>query len=261
MTDLRVFVEAWKSAADAVVELAEGLTVEQLQLPTDCPEWTVHDVLAHLAHLETVLLSAPEPAGDAAVVPSDYTAAGVAERRSVPTPDVVTEFQHAVAARYSALAELPEDPSQIAPVTPSGVPWSWETLLRNRVVDVWTHEQDVRRAVDLPGNLGSAGAAVTAHTFAAGMPFVLGKKVKAPAGTAVRWVVDGGVPFTVGAVVGDDGRARRDDDAEPDATLTMTTEAFTVLAAGRRGPDDVEVAVEGDADLARRVLDAMTLTF
>jgi hypothetical protein len=40
----------------------------------------------------------------------------------------------------------------------------------------------------------------------------------------------------------------------------MSREAFVVLAGGRRTPEQVEVAVSGDADLATRVLAAMAVT-
>ena len=39
----------------------------------------------------------------------------------------------------------------------------------------------------------------------------------------------------------------------PTATLTMTSEAFTVLGAGRRTPDRVDVDVHGDEKLGHAV--------
>lgn len=262
MTLLPTYVEGWRLAATAVIDLAPTLDERELDLPTDCPGWSVRDVIAHLAHLEHVLTQPPEPISDEVTVVSDYTEAGVEARRGTPIADVVDELRTAVEHRAAALETLPEDPSAPAPVTPGGVPWSWDTLLRNRCIDVWVHEQDIRRAIDRPGNLGSPGAHVVSHSFAAGMTYVLGKKVGALVGTSALWQVTGEVPFTVGAVIGDDGRAHRDDAIDdPDVTLTMSTEAFTVLAAGRRTPDQVAVDVEGDADLGARILAAMTLTF
>ncbi|GAA1744342.1 maleylpyruvate isomerase family mycothiol-dependent enzyme [Aeromicrobium alkaliterrae] len=262
MDSQEMYVGAWKQSADAVVELVPTLSAEQLAAPTDCPGWSVHDVVAHLAHLEEVSNGEPEAPAGISVVASDYTEAGVAARRDVPTADLLAAFREQTATRYAFLSSTRLDLAETAPVTPAGVPWSWETLLRNRAVDLWVHEQDIRRAVDVPGDLDSLGAQVTTHTFAAGMGFVLGKKVKAPAGTTVRWLVTGGAPVTIELQVGDDGRARR---AEPgsvaDVTLALTAEAFTVLAAGRRGPADVPVEVDGDRELADAVLGAMTLTF
>ena len=47
---------------------------------------------------------------------------------------------------------------------------------------------------------------------------------------------------------------------DPTVTLRMGVEAFTVLSGGRRGPADVDVAVEGDQRLGARVLAALAVT-
>lgn len=262
MDSQEMYVTAWKQTSDAIVELVAGLTDEQLALPTDLPGWDVHDVVAHLAHLEQVASGEPQESTGVAIVPADYTNAGVDERRDVSAADLLAAFERAVASRHAALTSTRLDLADMAPVTPAGVPWTWETLLRNRAVDVWVHEQDLRRAVGQPGNLGSLGAQVTTHTFAAGMGFVLGKKAKAAPGSVVRWLVEGDVQLTIELEVGDDGRARRTKpQTSADVTLDMTSETFTVLAAGRRTPDAVEVRYAGDGDLAARVLANMALTF
>ena len=168
------------------------------------------------------------------------------------------DFADLVARRAESLAVLP-DPQAAAVNTPAGVEWTWEVALRNRVIDLWSHEQDIRRATGLPGGLDALGAHVTSATFAAALPYVLGRKAGAPAGSVVRWVVTGPVPLDTTIGVGDDGRARPTD-AVPDATVRMDTEAFTVLGAGRRTPDAVDVEIEGDRELAERVLRAMAVT-
>lgn len=262
MDSQEMYVTAWKQTSDSIIELVSSLSEEQLALPTDLPGWDVHDVVAHLAHLEQIASGDPEESTGVAIVPADYTNAGVDERRGTSTAELLAGFERDVASRHAALSATRLDLTDMAPVTPAGVPWTWETLLRNRAVDVWVHEQDIRRAVERPGSLDSLGAQVTTHTFAAGMGFVLGKKVKAEPGSVVRWLVEGDVQVTIELEVGDDGRARR---AKPqtsaDVTLDMTSETFTVLAAGRRTPDQVQVRYAGDGDLAARVLANMTLTF
>lgn len=262
MDSQEMYVTAWKQTSDAIVELVGGLTEEQLALPTDLPGWDVHDVVAHLAHLEQVATGEPEEPTGVAIVAADYTNAGVEERRGAPTGELLAGFERDVAARHAFLTSARLDLADMAPVTPAGVPWTWETLLRNRAVDVWVHEQDIRRAVGQPGSLDSLGAQVTTHTFAAGMGFVLGKKVKAEPGSVVRWLVEGDVQLSIELEIGDDGRARRaTPQTSADVTLDMTSETFTVLAAGRRTPDQVEVRYAGDGDLAARVLANMTLPF
>ncbi len=264
MSMLPTYVLAWRTSADALLDLASGLTDEQWATPTDCPGWSVQDVYAHLAHLETELCraeSSPATTEDGRQMPSEHTEPGVEARRGLPAADVVAELAASVEEWASKLDPLPEDPAAPGPMTPSGLAWSWDTLLRNRSIDMWTHEQDVRRAIGRPGGLDSPGAAVTVNTLAFALPYVLGKKVGAPEGTSVRWHVTGEVPLDTTLLVGADGRARRTDEvADPTVTLTMSTEDFAILTAGRRGPDAVHVAVTGDEQLGQRVLGAMGVT-
>lgn len=260
---LSLYVAAWRDTADRVIDLFADLTDDQLALPTDCPGWTVRDLLAHLAALEADLAAAVQ-VGVVRLgqVPPSYTQRGIEEWTGRSADELLTELRESVATRAERLeADPPTDPQARAPTGPIGLDWTWDTLLRNRVIDLWVHEQDVRRAVDRPGAMGTAGAQVTTHTFAAAVPYVVGKRVGAPVGTSVVVDVTGPVPTTVAVRVDESGRARRVD-AVDDASvrLTLDTEAFTVLGAGRRSVGDVEVAVDGDEALGRRVLKQLAVT-
>ncbi|KRC65188.1 hypothetical protein ASE12_10670 [Aeromicrobium sp. Root236] len=263
MNLLETYVRGWHEAAEAIIALAAELDDADWARQTDCTEWTVKDVVAHVAHLETELCHSAQNTYDSAAgtdVTSSYTATGVAARRDRTPAELVAELASAVELRASRLADLPDDPSALAPVTPGGVAWSWDTLLRNRSVDVWVHEQDIRRATGRPGGLDSTGAHVAVMTFSFAMPYVLGKKVKPPALSTVRWNVTGETPLELVVRVGEDGRASAIETLdEPSATLTMSTEAFTVLTAGRRTPDQLDITIEGDEELARATLDAMPI--
>jgi uncharacterized protein (TIGR03083 family) len=263
MHPLEPYVQAWHGTARDVIDLLPSLAEDDWSKPTDLPGWSVHDVAAHLAHLEAVLADRdtdPPPASSDGRSPSaDYTQAGVDARTDRSPQELIDELRHCVEARTEQLRDLP-DPSSKPGTTPGGVDWTWEVLMRNRAIDLWCHEQDIRRAVDRPGSLGTAGAQVTTHSFAAGMPFVLGKRVKPPVGTSVVWRLTGDLPMEIGAVIGDDGRAASQVADDPNATLTMTSEAFTVLGAGRRTPDQVDVTIQGDDELGHSVLEAMGLT-
>ncbi len=254
MSDLQLYVDAWHQSAQSVL----ALDPEDWDVPTDLPGWTAKDVVAHLVHLERVIVEGESAPLGGAVVPGDYTNAGVAALREVPIDQLRADLADLVGRRLDALRELP-DPQAPATNTPAGVEWTWETALRNRAIDLWTHEQDIRRAVGLPGGLDSLGAHVVTATFSAALPFILGRKAKATAGSVVSWKVTGPVPVDATIGVSDDGRARPTD-ASPTTTLTMDTETFTILAAGRRGPSDVTVTIEGDPELAARVLGAMAVT-
>lgn len=263
MIDL--YRNAWSHACHDASELFEQLRDDEIDLPTDCPGWSVRDVVAHLAHIEAVLAgTANDPAdtsgGDqGSQVTSHYTEQGVQRRRDRPFSDLVKEFDDAVQLRRVQLADIDEDGP--APATPGGVDWSWDTLLRNRVIDVWVHDQDIRRAVNRPGGMDAPAAQVTATTFSYALPLVLAKRVGAEPGTSARWIVDDPVPFDFRVTVGDDGRARfTDEPGDVDVTLRMTTEDFTILGAGRRDPAELDVEVSGDTALGERILRHMAVT-
>lgn len=257
---LRTYVDAWRHSMGAILDLE--LLPEDADRVTDLPGWSVRDIVAHLVHLEDVLADGTETAdtGGPATVPQDYTQAGVDALHEVELPDLLARLREVVDRRSHQLTVLPEDAGSPAPSTPAGAPWTWETLLRNRVIDAWMHEQDLRRALNRAGNLDSPGAQVTVQSFRAALPFVIGRRAQAPAGHPVAVVVTGSLPFATTVVVNEDGRASIDDDATAATTLTMSTEAFIVLGGGRRKPGQVPVEVDGDTELAHRVLTGLAVT-
>lgn len=264
MSSLETYVKAWRESADAILALSTELDDADWDRPTDCPGWSVKDVVAHLAHLETELCRTeqnPVVEGGAGEVVSAYTATGVADRRDQSPAEVIAELTAAVELRSSRLTVLPDDPATPAPVTPGGVAWSWGTLLRNRAVDMWVHEQDIRRATGHPGGLGSTGAQVVVMAFSFAMPYVVGKRVEAPAGSTVHWDVTGETPLQLTVRVGEDGRAGVVETFDkPSTRLSMSTETFTVLSAGRRAPDEVDVVIDGNRELGLATVATMAIT-
>ena len=266
MSALETYVIGWRESVHAIADLCGELSAEEWASPTDCPRWSVRDVVAHVAGVEAMLAgtwTAPVTvaATGGKVVSPDYTEAGVAALRDRSFEALEALLREAVARRETQLDPLPDDPTSLAPSTPADVSWSWTMLLQNRAIDVWVHEQDIRRATNRPGGLDSTGAQVTATSFAAAMAYVLGKRVAPAAGMQVVWEITGPSGFTVSLRVGEDGRgAEQQDTADADTRLAMDLETFTVLAAGRRTADQVDVDVSGDRFLAGRVLAAMAVT-
>lgn len=261
------YIATWQRACADLVALTRDLSEEEGDLPTDLPGWTVRDNVAHTAHLEAVLAGAPEEEVEVTdtahltAVTGRYTEQGVLARRDRTLAALADEIEQAVAARTAALeADPPTDGNAPPPRTPGGVAWSTEVLLRNRPLDVWMHEQDVRRAVGRPGGWDSPAAAHTLAIFAGSLPMLVGKRLAPPAGTVVRLQVpDAGVDRAV--QVGADGRAvTAPAGVEPTATVTLSPEAFVVLSGGRRDPDAVTVTITGDEKLGRRLLDVMAVT-
>ncbi|HET7356537.1 MAG TPA: maleylpyruvate isomerase family mycothiol-dependent enzyme [Nocardioidaceae bacterium] len=261
------YVVPWKAAVDDVVALLRGLDEDDWARPTDLPGWDVRAVAAHLAHVEAVLAGLEDdPAGvvpgPAGTVVAAYTEAGVRARGESTPRELVDELGKAAAIREAALKKNPPtDPKGTPDRTPGGVAWDWGTLLGNRVLDVWMHGQDVRRAVGRPGALDTAAARHTAGVFTRSFAYSVGKRVGPPDGTTVVLDVTGEVPVHL-AVAMRDRRATplpTDPDA-PEVTLRMDLETFVILGGGRRAPETLTVDMAGDHDLGARVLAAMAVT-
>ncbi len=260
-------VDLWQRACTDFLALVRQIPREQWDLPTDLAGWTVKDNVAHTAHLEAVLAGAPEetievePAPHLVGLMNYYTEQGVLARRDRDMGSLADEIEQAVATRHAALRDdPPTDPSAAPPKTPGDVPWDYRTLLSNRPLDVWMHEQDVRRAIGRPGGFDSPVAGHVLGVFGRALPMVVGKRMAPPAGTTVRLAVpDAGRCWTV--TVGGDGRAAAaDNGSEATTTVTLSPEDFVVLAGGRRGPESTQPLIAGDEELGRRLVEAMAIT-
>ena len=134
-----------------------------------------------------------------------FTEQGVVARRDATPDDLINEIRAAATARHTALlADPPTDPDAPAPGLFGAIGWSTLTLLRNRPLDLWMHEQDVRRAVGLPGGLGADAAAHSTDYLSESLGYVLAKRVGADPGTTVVLEVEGHAP--VAATVTEEGR-------------------------------------------------------
>lgn len=263
---LAALIEIWRTAIADFTALAREIPAEQWDLPTDLAGWSVKDNVAHTAHLEAVLAGAPEETievGDAPHVKDLtglYTEQGVLARRDRDMAALVTEIEESTAARYADLqANPPTDGAAAPPRTPGGVPWNNDTLLNNRPLDVWMHEQDIRRAIGRPGGYGTPLAAHVLNRLAGGLPMVIGKRVAPPVGASVRIdVPEAGASWAV--EVGEDGRAKPAAPADPTVAITLSAEDFVVLAGGRRPVEQTSPAFAGDAELGRAVLESMAVT-
>jgi len=262
------YVEVWWGAVGDLLALLEELEPEDWQRPTDLPGWDVHACAAHTAHLEAILVGAPEetiqfdPPDHATSLMALYTEQGVVARRDRTPAELIEEIRSTTTARHDRLlAEPPTDPTA-SPDVPFAQQLGWDVarLLRNRPLDVWMHEQDIRRAVGRPGSMDSPAAVHTADYLAESLGMVLGKRVAAAPGTTAVLRVDGHEPKAF--VVDKSGRGVRLDDlpADPTVELAMDRESFIVLAGGRRTPEPGAVRIDGDEDLGRRILESLAVT-
>ena len=269
MASARDLVDLWDETTTAALAVIEELTDDDLERPTELPGWSVGDVIAHLAHLESVSAGLPQPDGGGLSVPagpdappltiSDITEVGVQARRGRRRDELVDELARACEARRAVLADVDvSDPDTAAPGVFAVIGWPLKTVLRNRPFDVWVHEQDIRRATGRPMETESAGAAHAAASFERAFPVAL---KRLPPHTTVVLEVTGPQGRVLAAEVGDDGRAVPvEAPAEPSLRLVMDDGTWMMLGSGRPDPASVDVEVTGDPDVAAQVLRHLAIT-
>jgi uncharacterized protein (TIGR03083 family) len=268
-------IDAWESSLRAVGELGKRLTPEQWEATTECPGWSAGDVVRHSCWVEAFLVGRPAP--DIALDPAQFphvvtpfqraTEAGVELRRGTAQADVCAELDGLLEVRLAQLMAL--EPLALDTIVPGlfGADVPLQNVLRTRVFDLWTHEQDIRRATHLPANLATAGAQVTAHQLARSTAFVLSRNVEAPVGTTMRVRVTGPIAFERWVAVDDDGRGidlEGTGDVTPTIALTTDWETYARLGTGRLDTHDAGVRalveLEGDPVLAARIPEALAIT-
>jgi uncharacterized protein (TIGR03083 family) len=231
------------------------------------PGWSVKDQLAHICGIESALLGRPEP-GDpvqAAHVRNEIGAINEREilaRRNRSIDELLDELRDATAERGKVIAswtdeEWNEDAQGVLGVA------SRTKILGVRIVDVFTHEQDVRVATGRAGHLNGDVARFVFGQMAGSMGFAVGKRAQAADGQSVLFDISPpGESFAI-EMQGARG-IRVDVTAQPTVRLATDMEAFLRLTAGRWAPrrliEDGRLRVDGDPDLADRVLTGMNIT-
>src|SRR5690606_17874624 len=179
----------------------EELDEDAWSTPTDLPGWDVRAIAAHTAHLEHLLAGGTHDDLDVGEVAHAkgfmglFTEQGVQGRRDRDHDAIINEIRESATATHTAMRSDGEpDPDAPARDPFGAIGWTNRTLWRNRPLDLWMHEQDVRRAVGVPGNLDAPGAAHTVDYLSDALGLVLAKRVGAPAGTTLRLEVAGFAP-------------------------------------------------------------------
>lgn len=258
-------VELWWGASRDALATLDSLDREDWGRPTDLSGWDVQAIAAHLAHLESLLAGHPQRAVEVLPAPhvrdgfGAFTESGVLARRDHSPAELIAELRTAVTSRHDALlADPPTDGSVRPDRLPPGIEWDTETLLANRAVDVWIHDQDVRRAVGRQLDLTSPAAHHALTRLASSLGYVVARQAAAPPGTSVIFDLGG---HRVGVRVDERSRGRFElPPGEPDLAITMSGEAYLLAAGGRMRLTLADVNVTGDPALAERILDRLGVT-
>jgi uncharacterized protein (TIGR03083 family) len=133
----------YRTSRLALTDLVAGAPAPTEVAVPACPGWSVHDVVGHLVGLiedmEAGRLSGPPDEAQ--------TAAQVARWSGVPTATLLAAWEDRAPAMEAVLAEVRVWPA---------------------VIDVLSHEQDVRAALDRPGRREDPDVAVAARALLRG---------------------------------------------------------------------------------------------
>ncbi|MDG9705197.1 maleylpyruvate isomerase family mycothiol-dependent enzyme [Streptomyces sp. DH37] len=273
MTDhpsLQPYADAWAHSIEAISELVSPLVEGEWNRATECPGWSVRDVVSHVIGSECEMLGDPRPIHS---LPRDLfhvkdevsrrVEVQVDVRRCHTAPEMTSELEYTIIRRSRQLRNEKRDPSAKV-VDPLGRETTLEQALRIRAFDVWVHEQDLRRALGQPGNLDSPGAHVARDVLLDALPKVVAKDAAAPPNSAVVLDVSGPLEFMRTVRVDAEGRGTVDASVSlgPAVTLAMDWETYVRLACGRVRPAAVRenLKAEGDQALADAILAHFAVT-
>ncbi|AXI78569.1 maleylpyruvate isomerase family mycothiol-dependent enzyme [Peterkaempfera bronchialis] len=268
---VQAYIDAWTHSIESISELVAPLAEGQWNRATECPGWSVRDVVSHVIGMELELLGDPRPIHslprDLRHVTSEFTRyceVQVDTRRCHTAPEMTAELEYTIIRRARGLrtAKTKPDDEVRWPMGPYTRQLPYHQVLRQRAFDVWVHEQDLRRALGLPGHLDSPGALIARDVLVEGLAKAVAKQAGAPAGSTVVVDVHGAVEFIRTVRVDSAGRGTVEErvPVAPAVQLATDWETYARLACGRIRPESAEVKIEGDEALGRRILENFSVT-
>ena len=255
--------ETWRS----ISEFCAALTEAQWKTPTQLPNWSVQDNLSHLIAFEAEFHGIPRPdhtAPDKSHVKNDLGSSNeddVDYRRSHTGADVLAEWNAITTVRLQALRTADATYFAQEVMTPAG-PGTIADFLHLRVLDCWTHEQDMRRTLGLFGHQSGPSAEHTIDRLIRTVPIVIGKRAGTPEGECVVIRITGHVQRVVATtIVEGRGKVNNEVPSTTRCDISMDSDTFLQLATGRATYEELadHITIAGDADHANRVLTQFTM--
>jgi uncharacterized protein (TIGR03083 family) len=259
-------VEGFRAERAEILALAQSLSDEEWMRPSACPGWTIRDVFGHMAcTLHGVI--------DPAFLPDSTkgTEAGmepqVADRRRWPIAQVVEEYE-----TYSEQAAKVFTSVQDAPLSETMLPMGelgthpMSILPSVFLFDGYTHlRADILApsgSIERPQPERDAQRLrPTVEWMLAGLPWMCADALVGVVDRPLELTLDGpgGGTWTI-APGSDEGRVSVVEAPCPDAAARVRgTDHDFVIWGTTRAPWTDFVKVEGDADYAGRVLDAINI--
>lgn len=260
-------VEALAAQVDALAGLLGGLGPGDWRRPAAPYTWDVHGLVAHLLVIERYTagqLGVPGApvldGGHHLRMGADEIAAEVAGDPQATAAAWADAARRTVAAARAGQARTAGEAVEL-----HGWPFTAAAVLVLRTFELWTHADDIRRAVGRPLEAPPAGDLRTMASFSvASLPALLpiAAPEATPAPARVVLTGPGGATFDLladlagPAELGD--HTGRDVEAAPAPAATLVADVvdYCRLATRRVQPDEVDVVIEGDQALGRALLAA-----
>jgi uncharacterized protein (TIGR03083 family) len=254
--------DTWSSLG----HLLRNLSADHWQSPTDLPGWNVQAIVSHLIGFEQQWFLGR----DAQVPPLDPLPSHVHNDVASGNERWVRQWEDlspaAMISEWDAMVEARTKQINAARFYPQGFDTLIRTFrgdlpmrdaLRTRIVDVAIHQEDIRRACELPWNPDGSGIEFVRSEMINSLGYVAAKQAKLPDGTAIAMTLFGSHQITLAVVVeGGRGRLVQPSDSVPVAAVTMHDETFILTTAGRVNAEDAidsrRIILRGNTEVARQ---------
>lgn len=232
--------------------------------PTGCPGWDVRDQVAHVIGVERSMLG--DPADEVELpdglphIRNDFGRAievAVEARRGRPADHLLDEARETFARRLAAIDAMSAASLGEPLDGPAGMRMKASQMLRTRVFDLVSHEQDIRRALMRPGSTDGPHADIAVEQVLRAWGKML------PQRHGQQGVLEVVVPErdTVRIDLGDGQLHRGGTGPTPTATIHLDVPGLLALGGGRTdAPEPAAVTAGGDHVWAQAVLTDATVT-
>jgi uncharacterized protein (TIGR03083 family) len=258
----------WAESILSTITLGKSLSEEKWLLQSPCPGWRLKDLISHLVGIEEFLLNMNEgilsTTAQKSWVKNDFgrfNEVAVDLRREHRGSDILAELETVFDARNAAWLREERSPDEEVFFAPVGnLPLS--LLLWRRVFDAWAHNQDLRLPLGLTGALDGKAAALIYPQVARLLPAIFAKKCGAPIGSSIWVSTTGPGTFAYGAKVNEVGRGEflKTPPENPSTSIRMSTHDWYLVTCGRDGHENATLEIEGDRELAQKVIANAAIT-
>ena len=234
-------IEAFARAADAFVGLLSVLTPQQWRTPV-LRDLDVQGLVGHLIGVEWDVRRAL--AGDEAVADADHIAStqeAAAAQADRDPAETLASWRHA-ADQTIDFVYATSDQHAGSVVSMHGMRLSVDALLVVRAFELWTHENDIRRAVGMPASVPDSSVLTLMTDLAVELLPHAVTRTGPPTASDLHLVLTGAGGGTWDVPLGD----RNAETAAADLVIVVDAVDFCRLVANRVAPEALDVHTEGD---------------